>query len=94
LRLRAPGITEESAWNGTLLLAFAAHAIVIYFIVAPPLLLAWLFWEAATMPPQPSLFASGYEHILPEPAQTLASATVTPPAANKKLAKNEGSSAN
>ncbi len=67
---------------------------LIYFAVATPLLLGWLFWEAATMPPEPRLFASGYEHISPEPAQTLASAPVTAPAANKKLARNEGSSAN
>jgi len=67
---------------------------VIYFVVATPLLLGWLFWEAATMPPQQPLFASGYEHIAPEAAQTLASAPVTAPTANKKLARNEGSSAN
>ena len=66
---------------------------VIYFAVTVPLLLGWLFWEAATIPPQPPLFASGYEHISPEPAQKLASAPVGTPTANKKLAKNEGSSA-
>ncbi len=67
---------------------------LIYFAVATPLLLGWLFWEAATLPPEPTLFASGYEHISPEPARTLASGPVAAPMANKKLAKNAGSSAN
>jgi len=67
---------------------------LIYFAVATPLLLGWLFWQAATMPPEPPLFASGYEHISAPPPQQLASAPVTAPQANKKLAKNEGSSAN
>jgi hypothetical protein len=44
------------------------------------------------MPPQPPLFASGYEHISSEPAQKLASAPVGAPTTNKKLARNEGSS--
>jgi hypothetical protein len=66
---------------------------LIYFAVATPLLLGWLFWEAATIPPQPPLFASGYEHIATEPAQKLASAPVGALTANKKLARNEGSSA-
>jgi hypothetical protein len=91
----APGM-EERRRPGTarFLLRFQRMHYVIYFFVATPLLLGWLFWEAATMPPQAPLFASGYEHISPEPAQTLASAPVAAPAANKKLAKNEGSSAN
>lgn len=71
---------------------------VIYFAVATPLLLGWLFWEAATMPPQRPLFASGYERISPEPAQKLASVPMTAPTtdkkAAKKLAKIEGSSDN
>ena len=66
---------------------------LIYVAVATPLLLGWLFWEAATMPPQPPLFASGYEQISPEAVRTLASAPVSAPAANKKLARSEGSSA-
>jgi hypothetical protein len=65
---------------------------VIYFAAGVPLLLGWLFWQAATMPPQPPLFASGYEHISTEPAQKLGSAPVVTPTPNKKLAKNEGSS--
>jgi len=67
---------------------------LIYFAVTTPLLLGWLFWEAATMPPEPPLFASGYEQVSPEPAQTLASEPVAGTAANKKLARNEGSSPN
>jgi hypothetical protein len=67
---------------------------VIYFAVATPLLLGWLFWEAATMPPQPPLFASGYERISTKPVQKFATAPVAAPTANKKFAKNEGSSAN
>jgi hypothetical protein len=66
---------------------------LIYFAVTVPLLLGWLFWEAATMPPQPPLFASGYERISTKPAQKLASAPVSLPASNKKLARNEGSAA-
>jgi hypothetical protein len=84
----------EGPGTARLFLRLQRMQYVIYFVVTVPLLLGWLFWEAATMPPQPPLFASGYEHIAPEPAQTLASAPVSAPAANKKIAKIEGSSAN
>ncbi len=67
---------------------------VIYFAIATPLLLGWLFWEAATMPPEPPLFASGYERISTQPGQKLATAPVVAPTAKKKFAKNEASSAN
>lgn len=62
---------------------------IIYFAVATPLLLGALFWEAATMPPEPPLFASGYESSPAKPVQKLASAPVSAPAAKNKLAKNE-----
>jgi hypothetical protein len=63
---------------------------LIYFAVTTPLLLGWLFYEAATLPPQPPLFASGYEHVSTEPAQKLAGAPVGN-SGPKKLAKNESS---
>ena len=47
---------------------------LIYFVVGTPLLLGWLFYEAATLPPPAPLFASGYEHISAVPAQQLAGA--------------------
>jgi len=55
---------------------------LIYFVVATPLLLGWLFYEAATLPPP-----SGYEHISAVPAQQLA-ATPVANTAPKKFAKN------
>jgi hypothetical protein len=66
---------------------------VIYFFVTVPLLFGWLFWQADRMPPEPPLFASGYESVPAKPAQTAAAATASAPTASKKLAKTEGSSA-
>lgn len=63
---------------------------LIYLAVTTPLLLSWLFYEAATLPPPPPLFASGYEHLSTQPAQQLAGA----PVANsgpKQLARNDSS---
>jgi hypothetical protein len=65
---------------------------IIYFVVATPLVLGWLFYEAATLPKPGPLFASGYEEISTQPSRQLAGAPVTAPA-SKKLAKNEGPSA-
>ena len=69
---------------------------VIYFAVATPLLLGGLLYEAATQPPVPPLFASGYEHISAKPQQKLAAAPIANPVSNapKKLAKNETFTAN
>jgi hypothetical protein len=61
---------------------------LIYFAVATPLLLGWLFYEAATLPPPKPLFASGYERISTQPSRQLAGAPVSAPTA-KKLAQNE-----
>ncbi len=64
---------------------------LIDFAVATPLLLGWLFYEAATLPPAKPLFASGFEHNSTQPAQKLAGA----PVANtgpKKIARNESTS--
>ena len=66
---------------------------LIYFAVATPLLLGWLFWQAATMPPQPPLFASGYEHSSPRPVRQQAAAPAEAPA-KKKVASYGASSAN
>jgi len=65
---------------------------VLYFVIATPLLLGWLVYEAATQAPPPPLFASGYERISAEPQQRLAAAPVANPD-SKKLAKNETSAA-
>ncbi|HEU5016453.1 MAG TPA: hypothetical protein VFT69_00615 [Pseudolabrys sp.] len=52
---------------------------VIYFLVATPLVLAWLFWAAAVTPPQPPMFNTGYNN--------LQAATVSPAAHEiKKIA--------
>ena len=61
---------------------------LIYFAVTTPLLLGWLLYEAATLPPAQPLFASGYERVSTAPAEQLAGAPVSSPA-SKKLAKNE-----
>ncbi len=61
---------------------------LIYFAVAAPLLLGWLFYEAASLPPPKPLFASGYEHISTQPAKQLAGAPVANNSPNK-LAKND-----
>lgn len=60
---------------------------LIYFAVTTPLLLGWLFYEAATLPPQGPLFASGYEHISTKPADQLAGAPVATNGPSK-FAKN------
>jgi hypothetical protein len=60
---------------------------LIYFAVATPLLLGWLFYESATLPPPAPLFASGYEHISAVPAHKLAGTPVAN-TAPKKFAKN------
>lgn len=36
---------------------------VIYFLVATPLVVAWLFWAAAVTPPQPPMFNTGYNNL-------------------------------
>jgi hypothetical protein len=36
---------------------------VIYFLVATPLVVAWLFWAAAVTPPQPPMFNMGYNNL-------------------------------
>ena len=68
---------------------------LIYFAVATPMLLGWLFYAAATLPPQPPLFASGYERMSTKPQQQLATAPVAAPAVKKlaKIDKNETTSA-
>ena len=63
---------------------------LIYFAVTTPLLLGWLFYEAATLPPPAPLFASGYEHISTKPAEQLAGAAVRN-VDPKKLARNDSS---
>jgi hypothetical protein len=60
---------------------------LIYFAVTTPLLLGWLFYEAATLPPAPPLFASGYEDISGQAPAQLAGAPVGNNAP-KKFAKN------
>ena len=64
---------------------------LIYFAVTTPLLLGWLFYTAATLPPAPPLFASGYERTSTQPAEQLAGAPVSNTTTNK-LAKNESAS--
>lgn len=85
-------------WPGTpaIFLRFMRMQYVIYFVVATPLLLGWLIYEAATQPTPRPLFASGYESISAEPQQKLAAAPVANSESNtsKKLAKNETSAAN
>jgi hypothetical protein len=66
---------------------------LVYFAVTVPLLFGWLFWQASTMPQEPPLFTSGYQQPAPKPPQKVALAPVASAAANKKLAKTEGSSA-
>jgi hypothetical protein len=87
--------TERQNSSGTawFFLRFKPMQYVIYFAVATPLLLGWLFYEAATLPPQPPLFASGYERITTEPANELAATPIRIPDTNK-LAKIDTSSAN
>jgi hypothetical protein len=63
---------------------------LIYFTVTMPLLLGWLFYEAATLPAPAPLFASGYEHVSTKPAEQLAGAPVGN-TGQKKFAKNESS---
>ncbi len=67
---------------------------VIYFVVVTPLLLGWLLWQAATMPAEPPLFASGYERMSTQPVQKVAKARIAAPTVTKKFAKNEAPSAN
>ena len=73
--------------HGTAAYYCTAMQYLIYFVVATPLLLGWLFYEAATLPPPAPLFASGYEHISAAPAQQLAGAPVAN-TAPKKFVKN------
>jgi hypothetical protein len=75
--------------HGTAAYFFGCTAMqyLIYFAVATPLLLGWLFYEAATLPPPAPLFASGYEHTSAVPAQQLA-ATPVANTAPKKFAKS------
>ncbi len=63
---------------------------LIYFAVTTPLLLGWLFYEAAMLPAPEPLFGSSYEHVSTQPAQKLAGAPVAN-APSKKLARNESS---
>jgi hypothetical protein len=66
---------------------------LIYFAVTAPLLLGWLYYEAATLPPSPPLFASGYEHTATAPAQQPVAAPVTTNG-TKKFANNDSSATN
>ena len=36
---------------------------IIYFLVATPLVAAWLFWAAAVTPPPPPMFNTGYNNL-------------------------------
>ena len=62
---------------------------VVYFVVAAPLLVGWLFWESAHIPPQRPLFASGLDHLSTQPVRQAAAAPVAPHETSRKLAKNE-----
>jgi hypothetical protein len=55
---------------------------LVYFLVATPLLVGWLFWEA-DRPPQPPLFQSGIEAL-----QTRAAPPVAPAVAPNRVARN------
>jgi hypothetical protein len=36
---------------------------IIYFLVATPLVAAWLFWAAAVTPPPSPMFNTGYNNL-------------------------------
>jgi len=55
---------------------------LIYVLVATPLVLGWLFWEA-DRPPLPPMFQSGIDAL-----QTRAEPPTVPPAAPKRVARN------
>lgn len=55
---------------------------LIYLLVATPLLLGWLFWEA-DRPPLPPMFQSGIDAL-----QTRAEPATVPPASPKRIARN------
>lgn len=66
---------------------------LIYFAVTTPLLLGWLFYEAATVPAPRPLFTSGYEDVSTAPAEQMAGA----PVANddsRTFARNESAAPN
>lgn len=49
---------------------------VIYFLIATPMVLAWLLWAAAVTPPQPPMFNTGYNNLRSVMAASSASPTV------------------
>ena len=57
---------------------------VMYVLVATPLLLGWLFWEA-DRPPLPPLFNSGIENIQ---AQTASAPAAMPADAPTRIARD------
>jgi hypothetical protein len=61
----------------------------LYFAVATPLVLGWLFYESATLPPQPPLFSSGYERIAGKEAAATTATNFAAISAPNKLAKND-----
>jgi hypothetical protein len=63
---------------------------VVYFLVATPLLVGWLFWESAHMPPPPPLFVSGLDHLSTQPVRQAEAAPV-PKTTKRQVAKNEAS---
>jgi hypothetical protein len=69
---------------------------LVYVLVATPLLLGWLFWESAHIPPSPPLFASGLEHLSTQPVRQAAAAPVASPngtrLSKRRLVKNEAPS--
>lgn len=60
---------------------------VLYLAVATPLLLGWLFYESATLPPQPPLFVGGIERLAPQ-TPVVADSGAAPE--HNQLARNEG----
>lgn len=85
--MRTVASPAEMHGTAAYFLRCTAMQYLIYFAVVAPLLLGWLFYEAATLPPPAPLFASGYEHISAVPEQKLAGAPIANTAA-KKFAKN------
>ena len=64
---------------------------VIYLAVATPLLLGWLFWSAAHIPPQPPLFAAGLENLSTKPLREAGPVPAPSAHATRKLARIEAS---
>jgi hypothetical protein len=62
---------------------------VVYFVVAAPLLVGWMFWESAHIPPQQPLFASGLDHLSTQPVRQAAAVPASPQTSKRRLAKNE-----